>query len=241
MFRWPPILLFLLLSLSAFATHNRSGEITYKHIAGNTYEFTITTCTKLTSEANRDRLGINYGDGFVDTLLLLEFIDYPITDTKKNIYRGNHTFTGPGTFLISVEDPNRNANVLNIVNSVTTIFCIQTQLVISPFLGIYNNSLQFDDCPCPENACAGQPWIYNLGAYDPDGDSLSYAIIPCKGENCLDMPNPSVFQFPQAIGGGNINIDPVFGTITWAIPNIQGEYNFAIRINEYRSNILIGY
>ena len=241
MFRWPLILLFFFLSLSAFATHNRSGEITYKHIAGNTYEFTITTCTKLTSEANRDRLGINYGDGFVDTLLLVEFIDYPVTDTKKNIYRGNHTFTGPGTFLISVEDPNRNANVLNIVNSVTTIFCIQTQLVISPFLGIYNNSLQFDDCPCPENACAGQPWIYNLGAYDPDGDSLSYAIIPCKGEDCLDMPNPSVFQYPQAIGGGNMSIDPVFGTITWANPNIQGEYNFAIRINEYRSNILIGY
>ncbi len=223
------------------ATHNRSGEITYKHLIGNTYEFTITTCTKLTSEANRDRLGINYGDGFIDTLLLLEFIDYPSTDTKKNVYRGNHTFTGPGTFLISVEDPNRNANVLNIINSVTTIFCIQTQLIISPFLGTPNNSLQFDDCPCPENACAGQPWIYNLGAFDSDGDSLSYSIIPCKGENCLDMPNPGVFQFPQAIGGGTMSIDNVFGTITWASPTIQGEYNFAIRVNEYRNGVPIGY
>ncbi len=241
MFRWPLILLSFFLSLSASATHNRSGEITYKHISGNTYEFTITTCTKLTSEANRDRLGINYGDGFVDTLLLVEFIDYPATDTKKNIYRGNHTFTGAGTYLITVEDPNRNANVLNIVNSVATIFCIQTQLVISPFIGTSNNSLQFDDCPCPENACAGQPWIYNLGAFDTDGDSLSYAIIPCKGENCLDMPNPSVFQFPQAIGGGNMSIDPVFGTITWANPNIQGEYNFAIKVFEYRGGVQIGY
>jgi gliding motility-associated-like protein len=233
--------IFILLSFSALATHNRSGEITYKHIAGNTYEFTITTCTKLTSDANRDRLGINYGDGFVDTLFLASFIDYPATDTKKNVYVGNHTFTGPGTFLITVEDPNRNANVLNIVNSVATIFCIQTQLVISPFLGTGNNSLLFDDCPCPENACAGQPWVYNLGAYDPDGDSLSYAIIPCKGENCLDMPSPSVFQFPQEVGGGSMTIDPVFGTINWVSPNIQGEYNFAIKVFEYRSGILIGY
>lgn len=241
MYRWLLFLLTFLLSISAFATHNRSGEITYKHIAGNTYQFTITTCTKLTSEANRDKLGINYGDGFLDTLLLVDFVDYSLTDTKKNVYKGNHTFTGPGSYLISVEDPNRNADVLNITNSVATIFCIQTQLVISPFLGISNNSLQFDDCPCPENACAGQPWIYNLGAFDPDGDSLSYAIIPCKGENCLDMPDPSVFQFPQAIGGGNMTIDPVFGTITWANPNIQGEYNFAIKVYEYRGGVQIGY
>jgi gliding motility-associated-like protein len=241
MIRWCLVFIFFCWSISALATHNRSGEITYKHLNGNTYEFTITTCTKLTSEANKDRLGINYGDGFIDTLFLIQFIDYPNTDTKKNIYIGTHTFTGPGTFLITVEDPNRNADVLNIVNSITTIFCIQTQLIISPFLGIANNSLLFDDCPCPENACAGQPWVYNLGAYDIDGDSLSYSIIPCKGEDCLDLPIPSVFQYPQDIGGGTMTIDPVFGTITWSSPTIQGEYNFAIKINEYRSGILIGY
>lgn len=241
MFRWWLFIVFLGLHFTTFATHNRSGEITYRHLAGNTYEFTITTCTKLTSEANKDRLGIDYGDGFIDTLLLVQFFDYPSTDTKKNIYIGNHTFTGPGSYIISVQDPNRNANVLNIVNSVTSVFCIQTQLIISPFLGTANNSLLFDDCPCPENACAGQPWIYNLGAYDPDGDSLSYTIIPCKGNNCVDMPIPSVFQYPAAIGGGTMVIENVFGTITWASPGIQGEYNFAIRVDEFRGGVLIGY
>ena len=233
--------MFQLLTFSALATHNRSGEITYRHLMGNTYEFTITTCTKLSSEANRDKLEIRYGDGSFDTLNLVQYWDYPSPDTKKNVYIGNHTFTGPGTYLITVEDPNRNANVLNINNSVVTIFCIQTQLIISPFLGTPNNSLLFDDCPCPENACTNQPWLYNLGAYDPDGDSLSYTIIPCKGEDCLDMPIPSVFQYPQDVGGGNMAIDPIIGTITWASPSIQGEYNVAIRVNEFRNGILIGY
>lgn len=234
-------LLFQLLTFSALATHNRSGEITYKHIGGNTYEFTITTCTKWDSEANKDRLEIRYGDGSMDTLLRVEFYDYPSTNTKKNIYRGNHTYTGPGTYLITMEDPNRNANVLNISNSVSTVFCIQTKLIISPFLGTPNNSLQFDDCPCPENACTNQQWEYNLGAYDPDGDSLSYMIIPCKGTDCLDMAIPSAFQYPQDVGGGVMDIDVYFGTITWTSPSIQGEYNFAIKVTEFRGGAEIGY
>lgn len=235
------LILLQLLCFSALATHNRSGEITYKHIGGNTYEFTITTCTKLDSEANKDALGIKFGDGSFDTLPRVQFFDYPATNTKKNIYIGLHTYTGPGTYLITMEDPNRNANVLNITNSVSTVFCVQTKLVISPFLGTQNNSLQFDDCPCPENACTNQPWIYNLGAFDPDGDSLSYAFIPCKGTDCLDMVIPSVFQYPQDVGGGVMTIDPFFGTITWTSPTIQGEYNFAIKLTEYRGGAQIGY
>jgi gliding motility-associated-like protein len=234
-------LLFQLLAFSALATHNRSGEITYKHLGGNTYEFTITTCTKWDSEANKDKLEIKYGDGHTDTLPRVQFFDYPATNTKKNIYRGTHTYTGPGTYLITMEDPNRNSNVLNINNSVSTVFCIQTKLIISPFLGSPNNSLQFDDCPCPENACTNQPWLYNLGAFDPDGDSLSYSIIPCKGQDCLDLAIPAAFQYPQDVGGGSLNVDPITGTVTWSSPGIQGEYNFAIKVTEYRGGAEIGY
>lgn len=230
-----------MLSFSALATHNRSGEITYRHISGNTFEFTITTCTKLSSDANRTELEISFGDGITETFLLTFFEDYASTDTKKNLYIGRHTYTGPGSYVVSVSDPNRNANVLNILNSVDQIFCIQTRLIISPFLGQLNNSLLFDDCPCPEEACAGKPWIYNLGAYDPDGDSLSYELIACKGEDCVDMPIPEVFQFPQDVGGGVFAIDAATGTIIWDSPNIQGEYNFAIKVYEYRNNVQIGY
>lgn len=225
----------------AGATHNRSGEITYRHLYGNTYEFTITTCTKLTSEANRTELEIRYGDGTMDTLPRITFLDFPVTDTKQNYYRGIHTYSGPGTFLITCEDPNRNANVLNIANSVDKIFCIQTQLIISPFLGQPNNSPILVDCPCPEEACAGKPWIYNLGAYDPDGDSLSYALIPCKGEDCFDMSIPDVYQYPQSIGGGTLTIDALTGTLYWNSPGIAGEYNLAVVITEYRKGTKIGF
>ena len=146
-------------------------------------------------------LEINFGDGILDTLPLLSFESFPATDSKKNIYRGQHTYTGPGSFLITVTDPNRNANVVNIAFSVDQIFCIETKLIISPFLGKPNSSLVLDDCPCPEEACAGVEWSYNPGAYDPDGDSLAYELVPCKGENCESMPIPEIFVFPDDIGG----------------------------------------
>lgn len=53
----------LLYAVSVFATHNRAGEITYKHISGFTYEFTISTYTKLSGasiDADRQRLGISW-------------------------------------------------------------------------------------------------------------------------------------------------------------------------------------
>lgn len=241
MTKWLFTFLLCTFSWVVWATHNRSGEITYRHLSGNTYEFTVTTCTKLSSAANRDRIEINYGDGFSDTIFRTQYFNYPSTDTKQNLFTGQHTFTGPGIYTISVTDPNRNDNVLNINNSVNQIFCIQTELIISPFLGTPNNSLIFGDCPCPEKACTNTPWIYALGCYDPDGDSLGYEIIGCKGTNCANMPIPGVFQFPQNVAGGTFEIDPIFGVITWNSPGLIGEFNFAIQVTEYRGGVKIGH
>ena len=53
--------------------------------------------------------------------------------------------------------------------------------------------------------------------YDPDGDSLSYElVIPLELVCPLILGN--YYVFPDAIGGGNLTIDPVelyVGTIQW--------------------------
>lgn len=233
---------FLLLTFAfvANATHNRSGSITYVHISGNTYEFTITTCTKSSSDADRPELEVSWGDGTIDTIPR-QSIEFNVTyDVQKNTYVAQHTFTGPSTYLISVEDPNRNAGVLNITNSVDKVFCIQTEIVISPFLGTPNNSLIIEDCPCPEFACLMKPYCYNLSAYDPDGDSLSYSLVPCRGEDCLEMSIPEIYKYPDVVGGGVMSIDPVSGTLCWDSPQFAGEYNLAIKISEWRNGFYLG-
>ena len=56
-------ILFFALSFSAFATHERAGEITYRRINGYTYEISVTTYTKLSStQADRCSIEINFGD-----------------------------------------------------------------------------------------------------------------------------------------------------------------------------------
>ncbi len=233
-------LLLILVPSVGFATHNRSGSITYEHLFGNTYEFTVTTCTQTSSDADRPELGIDWGDGTSDTLVRLSIDAESIYDIQTNIYKGIHTFTGPATYVIRVEDPNRNFGVLNITNSVDKVFCIQTELVISPFIGSPNNSLIIENCPCPEFACVNQVYRYNISAFDPDGDSLSYAIVPSRGEDCLEMSIPEVFRFPNDVGGGDLSIDPISGTLTWDSPGIQGPYNVAIKISEFRNGLFVG-
>ena len=113
------------LSEVLLATHNRAGEITYKHISGYTYEFTIITYTYQFSTVRRKDLSVSWGDGTSSTVFLVDPPGHELiqnTDYLKNTYVATHTFPGAGVYEILMEDPNRNQGVNNIPNSVNVIF-----------------------------------------------------------------------------------------------------------------------
>ena len=241
--------LFLFIPIFIWGSHNRGGEITYTHVGGLTYEFTITTCTDLGSVTGTDRpelfLDFDLGTPFAqrDTLLRTSQIPFSLNH-KKNTYVGIHTFTSTGTHRISMEDPNRNAGILNVWpggNSDDVVFALETFLIISPVLGASggNNSVQFTECPCPAVGCLNRPYCYNPMSYDPDGDSLSYELVVPLGEDALPLLLGNYYVFPDAIGGGNLTIDPVFGTVCWNNPMMVGEFNFTIKISEWRNGYKI--
>lgn len=248
------IIVFGFLPLISFATHNRGGEITYEHISGLTYRFKITTCTDISSAAQADRseLYIDFGDGNGDTIPRVVPVS-PIQgfpDHQENTYIGIHTYVTSGSYFITVEDPNRNANILNIYpngggTSDNVVFALQSKLVINPFLGNggANNSLIFDDCPCPAIACVGKEYCYNPQAVDPDGDSLSYELIAPLGLNAEALPIPTVYLYPNQVnsGGGTMTIDPSTGTMCWDSPHMIGEFNFTIKITEWRNGFEVGF
>jgi hypothetical protein len=62
-------ILFTLLSLSAFATHQRAGEITFRYVSGLTYEITIVSYSYAPSPADRNELEILWGDGTSSVLV----------------------------------------------------------------------------------------------------------------------------------------------------------------------------
>ena len=243
---------FLILSvpICIWGSHNRGGEITYVHLGGLTYEFTITTCTDLGSVSGADRpelyLDFDLGTPFSQRDTLQRVSQQPLSlNHKKNTYVGIHTFTSTGTHRVSMEDPNRNAGILNIWpggNSDDIVFALESFLIISPVLGASggNNSVQFTECPCPAVGCVNKPYCYNPMGYDPDGDSLSYELGIPLGAGALPLILGNFYVFPDAVGGGNLSIDPINGTVCWYNPMLVGEYNFTIKISEWRNGYLIG-
>lgn len=232
-------LIIILFNLPAFATHNRAGEITYIQLSSFTFEFTITTYTntKPTSDgippADRPTLPIQWGDGTytpdVPRVQIVELPDY----IRKNTYVATHTYAGAGTFEIMVEDPNRNEGVNNIPNSVQTVFSIKTILQINPVLGFNSAPILLN--PPVDKAAVGKKFIHNPAAYDQDGDSLSYEMTICTGENGEPIEN---YQFP-ASSNVPIYIEPS-GNLVWDTPVEAGAYNIAFNIFEWRQGVKIG-
>ncbi|MBZ0242800.1 MAG: hypothetical protein K8F24_06275, partial [Bacteroidales bacterium] len=217
-----------------FATHQRAAEITYKWLGGFTYEITITMYTYTPSPADDDRtfLPIKFGDNTIDDIPRIVFQDLPNNYTL-NIYRMNHTFPAAGNYTLAVEDPNRNFGVVNIPNSVNVPIYVESELIINPFLG-NNNSVQLLNPPI-DQGCVGKLYLHNPSAYDPDGDSLSFKLVNCKGAGGLEIPGYTLPMASEYFG-----IDEITGELRWETPLLQGEYNVAFMVEEWRQGVKVG-
>ncbi|MBO7492880.1 MAG: gliding motility-associated C-terminal domain-containing protein [Bacteroidales bacterium] len=215
-----------------YATHQRAGEISYTYISDLTYEFTIVTYTYTPSPADRPQIEVFWGDGTSSEIDRLQKVNMG-NNISRNVYVTRHTFPAAGTFHVTFEDPNRNAGIVNIPSSVEIPFFIETILIINPFIG-GNSSPQLLNPPL-DNGCTNVPYYHNPGAYDAEGDSLSYSLINCRGYEGEDIPG---YILPQA--SAYIEIDPITGDLTWDSPLMAGEYNIAILIQEWRNGVLIG-
>lgn len=228
------ILLWLLLPVHAFATHNRAGEITYKQTGELTYKITVITYTSTGPGpvADRPELEVQFGDGTKISVPRIEQVFLP-DYYKRNKYVWEHTYPGPGTYQIVVEDPNRNRDVKNIPNSVNVVFSIKTILVINPAIG--NNSTPVLLNPPIDKAARGYTFIHNPAAFDPDGDSLSYKLAICTAENGKEIAG---YTFPPF--SDSLVVDERTGDLIWSAPTELGKYNVAMTIEEWRNGVKIG-
>lgn len=236
------LFLFFLFSFgkNSFATHNRAGEITYQWIGTSPtdykYRITIITFTKRSSvNVDRPRLDSVYlGDGSGPTVFYRSQQIFLPDDINKNVYFLDHTYAGNGRFLIHFTDPNRNEGVINIPNSVDVPFYVESLLIINPYLG--PNSSPVLTYPPIDKGCVNRVFIHNPGAFDPEGDSLSYELVQCSGDGGVAIPG---YTFPNATN--SFSLDPVTGDLVWDSPVTPGEYNVAFHINQYKRGSFAGY
>ena len=235
-------LLFLCSIVTANATHNRAGEITYEQIGELTIRATITTYTKTSSQsADRDSVEIFWGDGTSEFIFRTNGQGDPQdNDIKINFYTEEHTYPGRGTYTLGMRDPNRVSNIINIANSVNIPFYLQTQFTLlnTQFQG-FNNSAILLQAPI-DFACAGQRFVHNPNAFDIDGDSLSFELTTPFQESGVPVPDYTPVNETRPIGPENqASLNPETGEFVWDAPQVQGEYNLTIKINEYRDGVFI--
>jgi len=226
------LIVFLVNTILLSATHNRAGEITYNQISDLTFEVTITTYTYTLSAADRDELDIDWGDNSTSTVARTSKTDLP-NYYRKNVYVATHTYPGPGIYKLLVQDPNRNLGVENIPNSVNVVFSISSILTV-------NTALETNHAPVLLNspfdkAAVGYVFVHNPGAYDRDGDSLSYQLTACTSLNGKPIEN---YTLPPA--SSSFTLDPVTGDLKWDSPMSVGKYNVAMEIQEWRDGRKIG-
>ncbi|MFZ4545691.1 MAG: gliding motility-associated C-terminal domain-containing protein, partial [Saprospiraceae bacterium] len=197
--------------------------------------------------ADRDSLTIDWGDGLKSTFVRingpkdkdgLHKGEELQNDIKKNIYKGEHTYTGFAPFyVITMTDPNRNAGILNINApfsdsvqfSLSTTFTFLSQ----QFQGVNSTPILLQ--PPIDFGCVGEVFIHNPNAYDVDGDSLYYQLTEPRAAPGVKVPN---YVYPNRIGGGMGNnvltLNENTGELIWNSPQKAGEYNVTIMVIEFR-------
>ncbi|TVP44750.1 MAG: gliding motility-associated C-terminal domain-containing protein [Mongoliibacter sp.] len=239
---------FLLAVQNSYATHIRAGEIIAERVSTTalTYKITVVGYTDTRSTVVLGPGDINFGDGR-ETRLNTEFEFQTVEQLGNNIEKTTfvieHTYQGPGQYTIWFREFNRNANTLNMDNSVDTPFYVETMITIDPFIGINNSPVL--TIPPVDNGGVNVRYIHNPGAFDPDGDSLAYffdeiTVRPRQGfqrfVNNYRSPASGEFSFNREDGSGNpfIEIDPVTGDLIWDAPGLAGQYNIAFQVQEWR-------
>jgi hypothetical protein len=246
-------LLLLLLPVSSFATHIKAGDIVIERVSATdflTYRFKLSLYTNTVSTVEQSEATLSFGDGTSATNPRLSKTDVG-NSTALNTFEFIHTYNGVGFYRAGFTEFNRNANILNMANSVNTPFYIEAALSIDPFLGINNSPVL--SVPPVDFGAIDQIFKHNPGAYDTDGDSLSYKLITPRQAVGVDVigyrdPADPYFEGSQ-VGGGpaNLTLNAVTGDLVWNTPSdfIAGDpprfYNIAILIEEWRFGVRIGY
>lgn len=247
------ILVFTTAAVIAQATHIRAGEVIAKRVSGLTYQFTFI--------GYRDVDGVPFGNGTFDfgdgtifggengDTIPWENIELIAEGVEKWEFTLTYTYAGGSNYLVSYREDFRNANIQNISGSVSTSFYVETLLVVDPLIV---NSTPFFTVPPIDQGVVGGIFEHNPGAFDPDGDSLSYFFTTPKQAEGLEVNgyqtliDPSFYtnfeEGNQAKDGRpTLTIDPITGTLEWdapggaTIPDQENrEFNVAFVVEEWR-------
>lgn len=250
--------LFSFHSLKVDASHSMGSDITYRCLGGLTYEITLSfyrDCAGVPADAQAymDITSTCYGNYYaiIDQVPGTGTEISPVcpgdvstcnggtfTGIQEYIYRGVITLPGPcADWTFSYNLCCRNAAITNISNPAGTMMYVFA--VLNNTITPCNNSPVFSNRPVPF-ACLGQQFCFNHGAYDPDGDSLAFAMYTPFDSPGLPVSYVAPFNPVQVLSSSPpISFDPQTGDICMTPTNLEVTV-MAVLVSEYRNGVLIG-
>jgi hypothetical protein len=225
---------FLLLNYNSFA-QAVSMYISASPISCSNYDYEIELTYFGEPVSNLAINGpIMFGDGTHEDFNLNDNYYYQeIAGRIIRKYKFHHTFPGPGSYKIQFRSFNRNANIVNMTNSINTPFYIETEIIIDPFLGC-NTTPKLENMLFYQKT--GLTYNQNFSFHDNENDSISYQLsIPLQDDSVevIDYWFPKDFdQLNNPIS--KILLDPLNGTVALSGASLKGNYAVALEINEWR-------
>ena len=181
---------------------------------------------------------LDFGDGTTGTLNAATAKAQKVGPaTWRYEYTVEHTFPQADSYLISFSEGYRNY-VHNIENPANTSFYLEAFL--KGHVTTANSSPTIRNPPLGI-AFLGETFYYYPGATDPDGDSLSYHLVPAKQGKSEPVASYTFSDRTFEREGGSetgekayLFIDPATGNLIWDAPVRIGQYNMVIQIREWR-------
>jgi gliding motility-associated-like protein len=239
------ILLIILICCSLgeiFATHIRAGEITAKRIgcSGREYEFTLTAYRDTGSDILFGNGEFTFGDGESIMLNPDGFSRKEIIDDEIELveFKIRHDYGSNGDYVVSYVEDFRNVGIVNMSNSGSVSFYVETLIRIDPFFGCNDTPIFL--IPPVDKGAVGVLYYHNPGAFDINGDSIAFKLVTPQSREGVNVPN---FRSPEIAAGGQtsqqtgpafLSLDEILGDLIWDAPGLKGEFNVAFIAEEWR-------
>lgn len=246
----------LFCSPEANATHSMGTDLTYTCVGNNQYEVTLTFYRDCNGISAPTTPSVDWtaacGSGSI-TMQQLSMTEITpscpgIVGTACNGGNGvygieEYVYQGIVSLPAGCTDIVLSFNHCCRNHAITTLNApgterIHVESVISD-AALCNNSPVFTNKPVPFG-CVGQPVFYNHGASDPDGDQLSYSLVPCldnTGTPVIYGPNMSATN-PLSTSNG-VSLDPNTGALSFT-PDITQVGVLCVLVEEFRNGVKIG-
>ncbi len=163
-----------------------------------------------------------------DTITLPGKCDFWTASWEINARPPNDNLSSSPTFYVQVEFNNNN------INSWDPTFGLNTVPTY------YNNSPEFNNDEPVSSFCIGRQYQFDLSATDPDGDSLSYKIVPALSGFGQQVNYAAGYTGNDPLPTVNrpVSLNQRTGVLTFT-PALKFQGTFAYEVEEWKDSLYV--